>query len=50
MGYCILTDKEVQTAVRKKLNKLQENSEGQLMSSGIQLINKRNTLLKRLKP
>ena len=35
--------------VKKKFNKLQENSEGNSINSGIKLINRRNFLPKRLK-
>ena len=43
-----LTDKEFKTAVIKKLSKLRENSDSSL-SSGIKLVNRRNTSPKRLK-
>ena len=46
---CNLTDREFKTDVVKKLSKLEENSERQLMSSGIKVTNRQSTSPKRLK-
>lgn len=49
-----LTDREFKTSVMKKFNKLQKKKKkkaqkGNSMNSGVKLMNKRNTLSKRLK-